>query len=347
MTNIWDIIDGEQLGREVLAGNVRIQTHPEFPELKIANYSDQCAYNHHWNDVTRMTRGLIYNSETEEVLARPFPKFFNFDEKEAPRILDDQVVYAWDNKYDGSLGIMYQRPDGEFALATRGSFASEQAILGTKLLNEMEPVDRSYYIGAIHDGATPLFEICGPDNRIVLRYEKNFLAPLGFMNIDNGYFSCEMPNDTRTMRDLLADLSRTDAEGWVVWKTAYEAVKIKQADYVELHRVVTNLSEKEVWRQLRAGTYGPFVQALPDEWHAWADGIADRLRDEFTEVREYAEVCKYGMFFARVPEVRKDQALYIQANVEPEIRGLVFSLLDGRDISDAIWRMIEPKGSDA
>jgi RNA ligase len=343
VTKLTEIIDVIALRAEVELGNVRIQTHPEFPHLMIANYTDQCAFDRHWNDVTRITRGLIWNDETGEVLARPFPKFFNFDEKEAPRILDDQVVYSYDNKFDGSLGILYERPDGVFAIATRGSFNSDQAKLGTKLFYEWDEADRSYYTGAIRDGATPLFEICGPDNRIVLSYDENFLAPLGFMNIEHGYFTPDGPPIAATMHTLLMDLSRTNAEGWVVWKTAYEAVKIKQADYIELHRIVSNLSEKEVWRQLRAGTYDDFKVKLPDEWHAWAEGIADRLRDEFLLIRMDAWADAYTLENLHL-DSRKEQAFWISDNVAFQHRGLVFSLLDGKDISDSIWRMIEPKG---
>lgn len=347
MTNIFDLFDNGLFNDMLLKGYIRIQTHPDFPELAIANYTETAAFERVWNDVTRTCRGLIWNLDTHEVLARPFPKFFNFDEKEAPRILDDQIVYSYSNKYDGSLGIAYLRPDGLVGIATRGSFASDQAFLGTELLHSGSKL-ADETLAMIVAGYTPLFEICGPDNRIVLRYDENFLALLGYMHIETGMY---VPPSTtegmgRTMRSLLMDLSRSNAEGWVVWKTAYEAVKLKQADYVELHRVVTNLSQKEVWRQLRAGTYNSFRENLPDEWWEWAENVADHLRDKFAEIFTYAEVCQVGMGFAFAGQepTRKEQAAYITSRVEPEFRGFVFGLLDGKDISDAIWRQLEPKG---
>lgn len=348
MTKLFDLFPEVDFVQQHELGNIRIQQHPEFRELHIANYTEQAAFNRDWNPVTRTCRGLIYNANTEEVLARPFPKFFNFDEKEAPRILDDQVVYSYSNKYDGSLGIVYPTEDG-LMVATRGSFASEQAKLGTKLLRELDEWHYDYLHEMLNVGYTPLFEICGPDNRIVLKYDENFLAPLGYIHIVDGhYFPHEQPSYSRTMRSLLMDLSRTNAEGWVVWKTAYEAVKIKQADYVELHRIVTNLSKKEVWRQLRAGNYNQFKLNLPDEWWDWAENIADELRANFTEILTYAQACEYGMgyVFAGLAPSRKEQAAWIMSHVETEYRGLVFSLLDGRDISDAIWRMLEPRGDE-
>lgn len=350
MTHIGDILNGDLYAEQKSNGNIRLQTHPEFPELVIANYTEQAAFNRDWNDVTRTCRGLIWNTETGEVLARPFPKFFNFDEKEAPRILDDQVVWHYDNKYDGSLGIMYECPDGDVRIATRGSFASDQAILGTDLLKWHTPkADYHHYVFMLASGYTPLFEICGPDNRIVLQYDENFLALLGYMHIETGMF---VPPSTtkgmgRTMRDCLMDLSRSNAEGWVVWKSSFEAVKIKQADYIELHRIVSNLSKKEVWRQLRAGTFYDFKLKLPDEWHAWATEIADDLRDQFVRTYNLADTMLHMMNRDYGKNAtRKEQAFWINDKVIPEIRGLVFNLLDGKDIEDAIWRQLEPRGDE-
>lgn len=340
MTQLHEIVDVFQLTWEQEHGNVSIRQHPQFEELHIANYTDKCAFDRHWNDVTRITRGLIWNSDTQEVLARPFPKFFNWDEKEAPRVLDDQVMWHWDDKYDGSLGILYIDPTGYPRIATRGSFASEQAILGTKVLHESGLAWR--YAEYIDSGYTPLFEICGPDNRIVLRYEENFLQPLGFMHIETGMFVPPQGQyQTRTMHDVLTDLSRSNAEGWVVWLSSTKAAKIKQADYIELHRMVSNLSEKEVWRQLRAGNYDYYVKELPDELYALAEGWADGLRDQFMEVHTQAFIDLKSL----PDDTRKEQALWIQRNVPANVRGLVFGLLDGKDISDSIWRILEPKGA--
>lgn len=353
MTKITDILDYDLLLKEVEAGYVRLQIHPDYPMLYIANYTDQCAFDRHWNDVTMKTRGLIWNDKTLEVLARPFQKFFNWDEKEAPRILDDQVVWSYSNKYDGSLGILYIRPDGKPAVATRGSFASDQANMATAYITRNPGVIEDD-LAHLAEGYTPLYEICGPENRIVLTYDEFFLARLGYIHIETGVY---MPHwiaayhhEPRTMRSLLADLSRDKAEGWVVWLSNTKPLKIKQADYIELHRIVSNLSVKEIWRQLRAGTYFDFVTKLPDEWHDWARGHADRLREQFVSLYNQAEI-QYKIVsrmqsVGGEPYSRKAQAGYIIGNLKPELRGLVFSLLDGRDITDAIWRLLEPKGND-
>jgi RNA ligase len=350
MTHIADILNPDEFIAAARDNLIRVQTHPEFPELSIANYTEHAAFSRTWNHVTRTCRGFIWNNETGEVLARPFPKFFNFDEPESPRILDDQVVWHWADKADGSLGILYERPDGEHALATRGSFASEQAKLGTSILQRAESqggvkfTDFCEWIDMFEQGYTPLFEICGPSNRIVLRYAEDFLQPLGYIHMGTGEFVPPAGAQRRTMASLLGDLSRSNAEGWVVWLSNTKPVKIKQADYIELHRMVSNLTEKEVWRQLRAGTYATYVKELPDELFQLAEGWADGLRESFTIIFQQALLVLESLTRAD-HDTRKEQAMWIQRNVLAEHRGLVFGLLDGKDITDSIWRMLEPSGA--
>jgi RNA ligase len=234
---------------------------------------------------------------------------------------------------------MSRDPTGYPRLATRGSFASEQAKLGTELLHAsgLAWVWDEY----IDSGYTPLFEICGPSNRIVLQYAVDFLQPLGYIHMLSGEFVPPAGAERRTMGDLLMDLSRSNAEGWVVWLSNRQAVKIKQADYIELHRMVSNLNEKEVWRQLRSGMYKTYVEQLPDELFALADEWRFQLQDRFIEIHTQAHL---DLMQTPVTTGRKDSALWINANVPARTRGLVFGLLDGKDISDAIWRLLEPSG---
>jgi hypothetical protein len=42
--------------------------HPEFPELRILNYTEKAAFEGVWNRVTLNSRGLIYNADTHEVI---------------------------------------------------------------------------------------------------------------------------------------------------------------------------------------------------------------------------------------------------------------------------------------
>lgn len=351
---VTDIIELDDVNREIKAGYVSRRFHPDFPQLAILNYTDRAQFDQHWTATTTATRGIIYNTETLDLIARPFGKMFNWgDEKHTADIDPDAPTLGAFNKWDGSLGIAYQTPDGAVAIATRGSFASEQAMHATALLNSDTDAwanARGWIVDEIADGWTPLFEIIYPGNRIVLDYgDRDELALLGSVSRKTGAFSAtKYSGDTThtTIREVLALPPRKNAEGWIVWLDAWRAVKIKQDDYLALHRIVSSLTVKEVWRQLRAGTFDEFVVALPDEFHEWATKEAAALRTAFQDRHDLATAWHQNVTVRELPD-RKSQALYLQAEAPAYVRGFVFGLLDGRDISDGVWRDVEPKAEAA
>src|SRR5512142_383212 len=102
-------------------GYVKQTKHPELP-LWICNYTPKAQYEERWNPVTMACRGLVFDFDGD-VVARPFEKFHNLDRENLPPL--DTWVRAYD-KIDGSLGIIFNY-EGEWHVATRGSFTSDQA----------------------------------------------------------------------------------------------------------------------------------------------------------------------------------------------------------------------------
>jgi RNA ligase len=332
-------------------GNITLRAHEDDHDYLIANYTPKAAYEGAWNPVTRAARGLIFHTITEEVLARPFDKFFNYGQAGAPDIPLDRWVLAA-NKFDGSLGIGYIAPDGKPAIATRGSFHSEQARHATALLRSV-PSLMSFVREEISFGFTPLFEIIYPENRIVLAYGKDDrLQYLGSRAIDTGTIE---PHKAEGLRfgELLARPPRPNAEGYVVWLDSATAVKIKQEDYIALHKIVTNLNEKTIWEHVQKGPieFRKFVADLPDELQPWADSVALDLALQFgvivREIDHWHEVARNVAWLrtdAREIPDRKAFALAVQDEVPAEYRGLVFAAEDGKDYQGKVWKMVEPNG---
>lgn len=356
MVKLADIVDKQLVAREIEAGYIRMRVHPLYPELVSLNYTEKTQFEKHWNDATRITRGLIYNQWTGDVLARPFQKIHNFDEAEAPNIAWDQIVYHWSDKVDGSLGIVYRNPDGLLEVATRGSFESEQAKHATTRLRYMEPTLHEQFLNDINNGYTPLVEIVYPENRIVVDYgEVDALFYLGSIDNADGMFIPPFRStyQPRKFSDLMMDLSRPNSEGWVVWGSAYKAVKIKQADYIELHRIVTGLNRKSVWRALSEGfdVYTNMLQQLPDELFNWAKGVGSELAHAYgykvMEIdRWYLNVLEHMEDHNIDTNDRKGFALAVKLLVPQALQGYMFSLADSKDISAKVWRSLEPEGGD-
>ena len=168
------------INKYVEDGLVVRQNHPEYP-ISIYNYSRMCQYEGKWDDITLACRGLVLDNEGN-VLAKPFPKFFNYEELEGmtfrPSKIPNESFDVFE-KMDGSLGILFNY-EGEWIMATRGSFTSDQAVRGMEMLLKL-PYER------LNEGCTYLFEIIYKENRIVVDYDYEDLVLLGIVDNADGY----------------------------------------------------------------------------------------------------------------------------------------------------------------
>jgi RNA ligase len=171
MTGLEELFDIELFDRMQNEKFIRQQTHPTLP-LNIINYTEQAQYKREWNEVTLNCRGLIYNYDTGEIVARGFPKFFNWDDSSQPYPPHGPVLRS--PKMDGSLGILY--PDYSdnphtviWRVATRGSFASDQASWATSTL-WLQHAAGDLDLTDLNPAKSYLCEIIYPENRIVVDY---------------------------------------------------------------------------------------------------------------------------------------------------------------------------------
>lgn len=351
----------------VTAGDVRRQVHPEFPDLYIYNYTEETQYRNRWNKITLACRGLILNQQTGEIVARPWEKFFNFGQMDN-RIESTAPVEVTD-KVDGSLGILYRQPNGKYAIATRGSFASEQALHATELLYEKYPTVMAAYTGINSDSEfskqvnewTFLFEIIYPENRIVCNYgDMDDLVMLGAVHKEHGFYQgpgvaaamlCWSGPVTETWQyksfvDALSFPDRKGKEG-VVIRSGRNIVKLKQADYVELHRIVTNLSPKTVWERLSQGeNVADICAQIPDEFHKYVEKIGDDLNAKFTAIK-FAVAVEFSTIRTKLWSAGGDtisRRVWAEEIKKSTYPGLLFMLLDGKSIDDTVWKMIKPRG---
>lgn len=322
---------------------VKEQRHPSEP-LRILNYTAAAQYDRVWNDVTRKCRGLIVH-DNGRVVARPWPKFHNYGEHEEGT-LDLTEHCEVTDKLDGSLGIMYPAGD-RLAVATRGSFTSDQAVFATDLLQTLYADFKPW------PELTYLFEIIYPANRIVVDYAgASDLFLLGATDTETGEgvplddLSWKGPRTSIfpavTLADALALPPRPNAEGIVVRLVRGTLVKVKQDDYVALHKLVTGLNERTVWEHLATGgTAAELCEGLPDEFHAWVDDVAARLVAAHDHELARAQD-EHDLIVGALDDgwTRKDYAIVARRSPRAP---LLFLLLDARDPSPAIWKTLKPE----
>lgn len=322
--------------------------------LRILNYSDAAMYTPGaWdNPAVRTCRGIIVD-ETWRIVARPWAKFFNHGQAEAGD-LDLTAPVEVTDKLDGSLGIIHLTSDGKPRVASRGSFESDQAIHATAILHARYP-----HLASL-SSVTPLVEIIYPANRIVVDYgDLDDLVLLGGVVISTGeYLSPEHAAITAawdgpvtqvfeyaTLRDALAAEPRPGMEGLCVRRLDKpHIVKIKQEEYVRLHKIVTGLSERSVWEHMSEDKpLEDMLAELPDELHGWTRDVWNDLSDDLDEIHNAASLT-HQTILANLPDgwTRKDYAT--AAMKHPSVRPYLFNLLDGRDPRPSILRTLKPAG---
>ena len=349
----------DQLQAAVDSNWVSKTKHPN-EDLWIYNYTPRAAYAKHWDDVTLNCRGLILDKQCN-IVARSMPKFFNLGEHSRSDITLSKPFIVQE-KVDGSLGILYPSSDGP-RIATRGSFSSNQAIEANKILREKY---WDFYCD-IEDHLldyTFLFEIIYPENRIVLDYgDMQDLISLTVIEIATGNemdardFDWpgpvvkvhELPEGARipprNIHEHFAFMGDGSAEGFVLkfpHKTPPVRIKVKFDEYVRLHRIITNTSTKTVWEYLSQGwDFDELLETVPDEFYDFVTETEGSLRDQYAVIeREAAELFREVAMEQQEGGDRREFALRATKTKYPAI---LFAMLDGKDYSRMIWKMIEPE----
>ncbi len=170
----------EQLSVYVKNGLIEFNEHDSL-DLRIYNYTQECQYNQAWDEITLSCRGLIINSKNK-IIARPFKKFFNYEEIVNKNIIPNESYVAYE-KMDGSLGIMFYYGN-DWHIATRGSFNSDQALFAKNVILKKY----TEKLSQLDKKNTYLFEIIYPENRIVVDYKgESEIYLLGVIDTQSGY----------------------------------------------------------------------------------------------------------------------------------------------------------------
>ena len=160
--------------------------HPSLPLIGL-NYTSAANANlfgdwiSGWTDALRLCRGIVFDTNGN-LIAFPFPKFFNFQEHEETKTTNlPDGPFVITSKYDGHLGIIFEY-NGQLILTTRGSFTSPSAELGRQLLKQQYP-QLPWQLVNYNPSLTLLVEIIAPETQVHLNYgNKRYFMLVGAFN---------------------------------------------------------------------------------------------------------------------------------------------------------------------
>ena len=311
-------------------------------DLVLFSYTHDALWQGNWTWFERVSRELMLNIKTGEVVARPFDRIFNWGER-GERSAGHIVNVT--EKIDGSLGILY-RDNGQHKIATRGAFDSDQAQWATYHLT-------SYYdLCRLPPEYTMLFEIVYPENRIVVDYgDDEDLFLLAMRNRFTGeylpfypdvyewaeFFGFPVP-ETYNFNNVVSIMEACESlggneEGWVAEFSDGERFKFKGDAYLELHRLVTNTSFKRVLSWVADGSYNAMIGGVPDEFL----GQVQEWKLEIDKVVGFTVDMVEGLYGQAPKDSRKEFALWVKENGY-QWAPYLFRKLDGQDYKPLIYQ---------
>ena len=243
--------------------------------LHLFIYSPRCVYEDGWDEFSTMARGLIVDPTAGNVVATPFPKFFNLGERHGA--VPDLPFESFE-KLDGSLIIAFHHK-GRWLCTTKGAFASEQAVWAQARLDAAD-------LSALTPGTTYLFEAVYPENRIVVAYTEPALVMLAAYRQDGSELTyadilvaCDALGWRAARRYSFASIAEmvtktamlpSGDEGFVVRFSNGLRLKLKGAEYRRIHALISRCTPLAMWEAMAAGDDMDAIRRdLPEEF--WTD----------------------------------------------------------------------------
>jgi len=218
--------------------------------------------------MVQQCRGIILDeNDNWRVICRSFDRFFNLGEGAAARLdFAEARVYE---KLDGSLCQLYYY-DGQWHVATSGTPDANGNVGDfNKNFKDLfwETWNNLGYKFPAATGACYCFELMTPYNAIVIQHQSSDIIMLGARELttykelnpivvahQNGWRCVKTFdfNGQTEIEELLKSMNGSDQEGFVVCDTSTcSRVKMKCADYVKKHRLVSSMSQRNMLDAVR------------------------------------------------------------------------------------------------
>ena len=362
---LCELIDTARLKELVEQKYVSARNHPTLP-LTILNYTPSATEIRQWDDTLSYCRGLVYDFETDEVVATPFKKFWNYGDENHTGPLPNRTPRIFE-KVDGSyLNLFFYKE--EVVVSTRGSFESDQAKWAQKWVLEhfiSENTNENTFV------YNYIFEVVIYEDKKVVDYDFSGLVFLGRTRLDD---AAEFDNDVslpwltdyRVAKELqYEDLEKLQArninneEGYVaVWYGGTQRptfrVKLKFETYKLLHRMYFQTTTEVIWELTKAGeNIAKHLEGADPRLLNWAMAVSlsvlenyhDLKLDSSQEFRDAIQMTNI-LWNLESPEKerRKTFAMYATKSKNPN---LLFTLYDGKMVQyeECLWKLVKPENS--
>lgn len=353
---IHDLWDLERLKAHAQHNSVYVIESPRFPGLVQLHYMDACQYDDSWNEMSLFSRGLLLDLPNKKVLHWGYSKFFNIGQREEVKyeILKNRGSFEVSEKIDGSMILVMQDPNtGKFHCLTKGSLDSEHGLYATSIMPECLKDKK------LIDKYSLILELIAPQFQIVINYarkgynyglyltgarEKATNRLLTYVEVTQLAKDLGLPCVKTYSFESLDALIETSQhlgildEGFVLRWEPELLVKIKGPKYLEMHRFISNLSDRNILEAVANNTDDELLSVCPDEF---INDVLTKVNRFKNRLAELSEIC-YNYYKVAPKGSRKEFAAWTNANVEFYLKSFLFTLLDGKPLDEKrLCRVIE------
>lgn len=308
----------------------------------------------------RECRGITFDIKTGQVISRKYSKFFNLGEKPETQgaVLDFTKKHWILQKLDGSM-ITPVAVKGQVRFCTKMGLTSVAEPVDVWALKNPNYVAFCQFILAA--GMTPIFEWCSRQQRIVIDYPVDRLVLTAVRdNISGEYMSYEamldiagqysvevvsqLPGSVENLEHFMAQVADLKGEeGYVIRFEDGHMVKVKGAEYIQLHKALDNLRfEKDVIAYIVQNKLDDIKALLPQDLVDRADKFAHNLYKNLHETAErlwWQAQAAYDNFNGG----KKRFAVEVVAKEPENVRSILFrawDLIDSEDTQDSFYEYL-------
>ena len=185
-------------------------------------------------------------------------KFWEVNKETAKKLKTKKVIAA-KIKEDGSIARFIKLPSGKIIGKSMFSFDSSQAEALNNILAKNDQMS-NFVEECLTENIAPIFELVGPENQVVLKYEEEELLLLQMrcektgklLNLNHPLvdkYKIKTANECAIEKNIeyYMDLARTERgyEGFVLTFEDGSLIKVKLDEYKYMHGIMTSLCNQE------------------------------------------------------------------------------------------------------
>ena len=138
--------------------------------------------------------------------------------------------------------------------------------------------------------------------------------------------------------DSLRNLAAPNSEGFVIRYKSGVRVKVKTAEYMRLHRILTGITEKNLLEDylMTGADLQPLLDRVPDEFYDWVKATVADFQGQYDTIERDAK----AMLAEYAGQDRRTCGI---AFSKMAFAHVLFKMLDGKPYEKMIWKLIRPK----